>query len=122
MVFRYALGNFEKVFLEMLQNKKVGCEKCVSTSWTRLLEFDKIKLLRGWSRIDNGRGFLNETTEQNIVVTKKPLGQHFIVLLFPAIKAKAETEGRKVSPEFPAEAKATALRCRVDVQSSVRRE
>ncbi len=65
-----------------------------------------MKLLKGWRRIDNERGFVNETTGQNVVVTKKPFGQHFLVLLFPGMKTKNETEGRKLSPEYPTEAKA----------------
>jgi hypothetical protein len=65
-----------------------------------------MKLLKGWRRIDNERGFVNETTGQNVVVTKKRFGQHFLVLLFPGMKTKNETEGRKLSPEYPTEAKA----------------
>ena len=68
-----------------------------------------MKLLKGWRKIDNERGFVNETTGQNVVVTKKPFGQHFLVFLFPGIKTKSETEGRKLSPEFPTEAKAVAF-------------
>ena len=68
-----------------------------------------MKLLRGWRRIDNERGFVNETTGQNVVVTKKPFGQHFLVFLFPEMKRKGETEGKKLSPEFPTEAKAVAF-------------
>lgn len=68
-----------------------------------------MKLLRGWKRIDNERGFMNETTGQNLVVTKKPFGQHFLVLLFPEIETKSKTDGRKLSPEFPTEAKAAAF-------------
>ncbi len=68
-----------------------------------------MKMLRGWRRIDNERGFVNEITGQNLVVMKKPFGQHFLVFLFPAMKKKDEGEGRKLSPEFPTEAKATAF-------------
>ncbi len=68
-----------------------------------------MKMLRGWRRIDNERGFVNETTGQNLVVMKKPFGQHFLVFLFDAMKKKDEAEGRKLSPEFPTEAKATAF-------------
>ena len=68
-----------------------------------------MKMLRGWKRIDNERGFVNETTGQNLVVMKKPFGQHFLVFLFPSMKGKSEAEGRKLSPEFPTEAKATAF-------------
>ena len=66
-----------------------------------------MKMVEGWRRIDNERGFVNETTGQNLVVTKKQFGQHYVVLLFP--KMKDDEEGRKISPEYQTEAKATAF-------------
>lgn len=68
-----------------------------------------MKMLRGWRRIDNERGFVNEATGQNLVVTKKQFGQHFLVMLFPSVKKKCEADGRRLSPEFSTEAKATAF-------------
>ena len=68
-----------------------------------------MKLLKGWKKIDNERGFMNETTGQNLMVTKKPFGQHFLVFLFPAMNMKYETGGKKISPEFPTEAKASTF-------------
>jgi hypothetical protein len=65
-----------------------------------------MKIVKGWRRIDNERGFINETTGENLVVTKKKYGEHYIVLLFP--KMKDDEEGRKISPEYPTEAKAQA--------------
>jgi hypothetical protein len=66
-----------------------------------------MKTIKGWRRIDNDRGFMNETTGQNLVVTKKQYGEHYLVRLFP--KVKDDEEGRKISPEFPTEAKAKAF-------------
>jgi hypothetical protein len=66
-----------------------------------------MKIVRGWRRIDNQRGFMNDTTGQNLVVIKKQYGEHYLVMLFP--KAKGDEEGRKISPEFSTEAKATAF-------------
>ena len=66
-----------------------------------------MKIIKGWRRIDNQRGFINDTTGQNLVVTKKQYGEHYVVLLFP--KVKDNGEGRKISPEYPTEAKATAF-------------
>jgi hypothetical protein len=40
-------------------------------------------MVKGWRRIDNDRGFMNETTGQNLVIEKKQFGEHHIVLLFP---------------------------------------
>jgi hypothetical protein len=65
-----------------------------------------MKIVKGWRRIDKERGFINRTTEQNLVVTKKQYGEHYMVLLFP--KLKDDEEGKKISPEFPTEAKAEA--------------
>jgi len=66
-----------------------------------------MKIVKGWRRIDNERGFMNETTGQNLVVTKKQYGEHYIVLLFP--KVKDDEEERKISPEFSTEVKAEAF-------------
>jgi hypothetical protein len=69
-----------------------------------------MKIVEGWRRIDNQKGFINETTGQTLVVTKREFGQHFVVLLFPRIKD--DEEGRKISPEYPTESKAEA--CAMD--------
>jgi hypothetical protein len=66
-----------------------------------------MKIVKGWRRIDKERGFLNEVTGQNLIVTKKQYGEHYVVFLFP--KVKDEEEGRKISPEYPTEAKAEAF-------------
>jgi len=66
-----------------------------------------MKIVTGWRRIGNQRGFINETTGQTLIVTKKEYGQHYVVLLFPRVKD--DEEGTKLSPEFPTEAKAEAV-------------
>jgi len=63
-----------------------------------------MRTIDGWRRIDNHRGYINTTTEQNLVVTKKQYGEHYLVLLFP--KIRSVEEGSKVSPEYPTKAKA----------------
>ena len=63
-----------------------------------------MKIVKGWRRIDNERGFINETTGQNLVVKKKQFGQHFIVMLFQSMDSSEE--GTKISPEYPTEEKA----------------
>jgi hypothetical protein len=65
-----------------------------------------MKIVIGWKKMDNQGGFVNETTGQTLIVTKKQFGQHYVVLLFPRVKGNEE--GRKLSPEFPTEAKAEA--------------
>jgi len=66
-----------------------------------------MKIVEGWRRIDNERGFVNETTGENLVVKKKEFGQHYIVMLFPSMNG--DGEGTKISPEYATEAKAEAF-------------
>jgi hypothetical protein len=66
-----------------------------------------MKMVKGWRRMDNERGFINEVTGQNLVITKKQYGEHYVVLLFP--KLRNDAEAKKISPEFPTEAKAEAF-------------
>ncbi len=65
-----------------------------------------MKTLKGWRKIDKKRGFMNETTGQNLLVKKKEFGVHYVVMLFG--RADDDEEGRKMSPEFSTEAKAEA--------------
>jgi hypothetical protein len=67
-----------------------------------------MRIVEGWRRIDNQRGYINVTTGQNLVVKKKQYGEHFSVRLFPEMK-NDDNEGRRVSPEFPTESKAEAF-------------
>ena len=66
-----------------------------------------MKIVEGWRRIDNQRGYMNATTGQNLVVTKKQYGEHYLVLLFPEIRN--DDEGRKMSPDFPTKSKAESF-------------
>jgi hypothetical protein len=66
-----------------------------------------MKIVEGWRRIDNQRGYINAETEQSLAVTKKQYGEHYLVLLFPQIRN--DDEGRKVSPEFPTRSKAESF-------------
>ena len=67
-----------------------------------------MKIIEGWKKIDNERGYLNETTGQNLVVSKKQFGQHYIVLLFQEMRS-GDGEGTKISPEYATESKAEAF-------------
>jgi hypothetical protein len=64
-----------------------------------------VRILKEWRRIDNQRGYVNATTGQNVVVVKKPYGEHYLVMLFPLVRNSAQ-EGKKISPEYAAESKA----------------
>ena len=63
-----------------------------------------MKLVKGWKKIDNQRGYVNETTGQNLVVTKKQFGEHYIVLLFPRVRI--DDAGETISPAYATESKA----------------
>ena len=56
--------------------------------------------------MDRQRGFVNETTGQNLVVTKKEFGAHYVVLLFP--KVRVGDKGETISPEYATASKAEA--------------
>ena len=56
--------------------------------------------------MDRQRGFVNETTGQNLVVTKKEFGEHYVVLLFPRVRV--DNKGETVSPEYATASKAEA--------------
>jgi hypothetical protein len=63
-----------------------------------------LKIVEGWKKIDNQRGYINETTGQNLTVKKKEFGEHYLVLLFA--DTKNEEEGRKISPVYDNKSKA----------------
>ena len=56
--------------------------------------------------MDRQRGFVNETTGQNLVVTKKEFGTDYVVLLFPRVRV--DDKGETISPEYATAAKAEA--------------
>ena len=66
-----------------------------------------MRIIEGWRKIDNERGYLNAITGQNLIVSKKQFGQHYIVLLFPEVRN--DDEGIKISPEYATESKAEAF-------------
>ena len=56
--------------------------------------------------MDRQRGFVSKTTGQNLVVTKKEFGEHYIVLLFPHVRI--DDKGETISPEYATASKAEA--------------
>jgi hypothetical protein len=66
-----------------------------------------MRIVEGWRRIDNQRGYINATTGQNLVVTKKQYGEHYVVLLYS--KESKDEEGKEISPEYATESKAEAF-------------
>jgi hypothetical protein len=67
-----------------------------------------MKIVKGWRRIGNRRGYINATTGQNLIVTKTEFGEHYLVMLFPIVK-KGDEESKKISPEYATESKAEAF-------------
>jgi hypothetical protein len=65
-----------------------------------------LKIVKGWRKMDRQRGFVNETTGQNLVVTKKEFGTDYVVLLFPRVRV--DDKGETISPEYATAAKAEA--------------
>ena len=56
--------------------------------------------------MDRERGFMNEITGQNLIITKKEFGEHYVALLFPRVRV--DDEGEAVSPAYATTSKAEA--------------
>ncbi len=67
-----------------------------------------MRIVKGWKRISNKGGFINEVTGQTLVIMKQEFGEHYHVLLFRQEKTE-NTEGKKISPEYSSEARAEAF-------------
>jgi hypothetical protein len=72
-----------------------------------------MKILKGWRRIDNQRGYINATTinattGQNLIVIRTEFGEHYLVMLFPMVKNDDE-EGSRISPEYATVSKAESF-------------
>jgi hypothetical protein len=67
-----------------------------------------IKEIKGWRRLSNKGGYLNENSGQTLIVSKKQFSSNYQVLLFAGQQTDAN-EGKKVSPEFATEPKAGAF-------------
>jgi hypothetical protein len=63
-----------------------------------------MKVVKGWRKVDRDRGYINETTGQNLVVTKKQFGVHYVVLLFPRVRI--DDKGETISPAYATASKA----------------
>jgi hypothetical protein len=64
-----------------------------------------MKIVKGWKRISNKGGFVNEITGQTLIIAKQEFGQHYHVLLFRQERIE-NVEGNKISPEYSSEDKA----------------
>jgi hypothetical protein len=64
-----------------------------------------LKLIKGWKKISNEGGFVNETTGQTLIVSKKEFSENYHVLLFVGQQTDKKTS-KTISPDFRTEAKA----------------
>ena len=64
-----------------------------------------MRILKGWKRISNKGGFVNEVTGQTLVVAKQEFGEHYHALLFRHERTD-DAQGNKISPEYSSEARA----------------
>jgi len=73
---------------------------------TEPLRNDILKIVKGWRKMDRQRGFVNETTGQNLVITKREFGPEYVVLLFPRVRI--DEKGEATSPAYATASKAEA--------------
>jgi len=92
---------------QVVEMRNLGDSDTVSSTLQPETEQEKenMRIVKEWRRIDNQRGYVNAATGQNVVVVKKPYGEHYIVMLFPFAKKDTE-QGKKISPEYATESKA----------------
>lgn len=64
-----------------------------------------MKIVKGWKKISNKGGYINEFTGQALIITKQEFGQHYHVLLFKQERTE-NADGTKISPEYSTEVKA----------------
>lgn len=69
---------------------------------------NNLKIVKGWRKISNQGGYVNDTTGQTLIISKKEFSAKYHVLLF-AREQIDEAESKKISPEFPKEPKAEAF-------------
>jgi len=67
-----------------------------------------LKIIKGWKKISNQGGYVNEKTGQTLTVAKKDFSANYHVLVFVAEQTE-DAEGKKISPDFSKETKAEAF-------------
>ncbi len=67
-----------------------------------------MKIIKGWKKISNQGGYVNETTGQTLIVAKKDFSENYHVSLFVGEQTD-KVEGKKISPEFSKKIKAEAF-------------
>lgn len=67
-----------------------------------------MRIIKGWKRISNKGGFVNEVTGQTLIIAKQEFGERYHVLLFRQERTD-DSQGNRISPEYSSEAKAEAF-------------
>ena len=67
-----------------------------------------MKLIRGWKKISNQGGYINENTGQTLIVSKKEFSKNFQVLLFVGKQTDKE-ESKPISPDYSSQPRAEAF-------------
>jgi hypothetical protein len=67
-----------------------------------------LKIIKGWKKISNQGGYVNENTGQTLIVSKREFSANYHVLLF-AGEQTDKAESKKISPEFSKETQAGAF-------------
>ena len=73
---------------------------------------------KGWKMLSHECGFLNDTSGQTLVVSKKEFSNNYHVRLFECGQTKKD-EGKTISPDYATKAKADAF-ARLDAKTSNR--
>ena len=64
-----------------------------------------MKLIKGWKKMSNEGGFVNETTGQTLIISKKEFSANYHVLLYVGEQTSPK-ESKTISPDFRTEVKA----------------
>jgi hypothetical protein len=67
-----------------------------------------LKIIKGWKKISNQGGYVNENTGQTLIVEKREFSENYHLQLFVG-QQTSRAEGTKISPEFSQKTKAEAF-------------
>ncbi len=67
-----------------------------------------MRIIKGWKKISNQGGYVNDSTGQTLIVSKKEFSEKYHVLLFIGEQTD-KNDSKRISPEFLTEDKAEAF-------------
>ena len=67
-----------------------------------------MRIIKGWKRLSHEDGFLNDTSGQTVVVSRKEYSNNYNVRLFECGQTDKD-EVKTISPEYATKAKANAF-------------